>query len=97
MVPFKWLAFESDRTEADKDNQRNHLLDHLQLDQAERAAVIPESHPVCRNLETILEKGQKPTEQDNTDQRQMLEPTELLPHLQMPVPGTRHKDIGYDQ
>ena len=72
-------------------------LDHFQLNQVKRAAVITESHPVCRNLETILEESQKPAKQDNADQRQMLEPTELLFHLQMPVPGTRHKDIGHNQ
>ena len=43
MVPFERLALERDRAEADEDDQRNYLLDHLELDQAERAAVAPEN------------------------------------------------------
>ena len=97
MVPLKRFAFEGYRAETDKDDQRNHLLDHLQLDQVKRPTIIAKDHPVCRNLEAIFEKCQKPAEQDNTDQRQMLEPAELLLHLQVPIPSTRHKDIGCDQ
>ena len=96
MVPFERFAFEGDRTETNKDNQRNHLLDHLQLDQVKRPAIVTKPHPVCRDLKAILEKCQQPAEQDDTDQWQMLKPAELLLHLQMPIPGTRHKDIGYD-
>lgn len=54
MVPLKRLAFEGNRTETDKDNQRNHLLDHLQLDQVKRPAIIAKTHPVGRDLETIF-------------------------------------------
>ena len=56
MVPLKRFAFEGNRTKTDKDNQRNHLLDHLQLDQVKRPAIITETHPVCRDLKTIFKK-----------------------------------------
>ena len=97
MVPVERFALERHRAEADKDHECDHFLDHLQLDQAERSAVVPETDPVGGDLEAIFEKGEEPAEQHDVYQRQMIEPAELLPHLQMPVPGTGHEDIGHDQ
>lgn len=96
MVPFERLALERDRAEADEDDQRNYLLDHLELDQAERAAVLAEADPVGGHLKTVFEKGQEPAEEDHADQGQVLEPAELLFHLQMPVPGAGHEDVRDD-
>ena len=54
MIPLKRFAFEGNRTKTDKNNQRNHLLDHFQLNQVERSPVIPETDAIRRYLETIL-------------------------------------------
>lgn len=97
MVPLERLAFESYRTESYESDQRDHLLDNLQLDQAERSSIIAETDPVGWNLEAIFEKRQEPAEEDYTDQGQMLEPTELLFELKVPIPGTRHEYVGNDQ
>ena len=54
MVPFERLALERDRAETNEDHQRNHLLDHLELDQAERAAILAETDPVGGYLKAVL-------------------------------------------
>ena len=54
MVPFKRLPLKSDGTEGHEYHQRNHLLDHFQLNQVERSPVIPETDAIRRYLETIL-------------------------------------------
>ena len=53
-VPFKRLPLKSDGTEGHEYHQRNHLLDHFQLNQVERPPVIPETDAIRRYLETIL-------------------------------------------
>ncbi len=97
MVPFERLALERDRAETNEDHQRNHLLDHLELDQAERAAILAETDPVGGYLKAVLEKGQEPAEEDHADQGQVLKPAELLFHLQMAVPGACHEDVRDDK
>ena len=97
MIPMERLALESRRTENDEDNERDHLLDHLKLHQAERAAIVAEAHSVGGHLKTVLKKRQHPAEQNHTDKRQMVEPAELLAHLQMAIPRTRHENIGNNQ
>ena len=48
MVPFKRLPLKSDGTEGHEYHQRNHLLDHFQLNQVERSPVIPETDAIRR-------------------------------------------------
>ena len=78
MVPFKRLPLKSDGTEGHEYHQRNHLLDHFQLNQVERSPVIPETDAIRRYLETILKKSEKPTKQDYAKQRKMLEPAKTV-------------------
>ena len=66
--------------------QRNDLLNHLELNRREAAI----SEPIGGNLKAILKEGDAPADEDDLPQR-------LLPKLQMPIPGNRHKDIGEDE
>ena len=96
MIPFERKVLEEDQRKARKDYQRDHLLDDLQLDKAEWAALLLEADPIGGHLKTIFEEGYPPADQDNREQGRM--PGAVLPKkTQMPVPGHRHKRIGKDQ
>ena len=97
MIPMERLALERRGTEKDENDQSNNLLYHLELHQTERTTIVAKPDAIGRYLEAILEQGQKPTEQNDTEQRQMGEPAELLAHLQMAIPSARHKNVGYNQ
>ena len=97
MVPMKGLPFESGRTKQHKNNQGDDLLDHLELHQAERAAIVAKPNTVGWHLKAVLKQSQEPAEQDDTKQWQMVEPAKLLAHLQVTIPSTRHENVGYNQ
>ena len=96
MIPVQRLALEKDHREDGEDNERNHLLYHLQLHEAEGAAVLTESQPVGRNLAAILQQGNTPTEQNDPVERPVADNLHLL-QLQVAIPGQRHKNVGYDK
>lgn len=77
-----------------KDGQRYHFLYHLELHNVERSAIVAETETVGRYLQTIFEESDAPTESYDTYQRQGGKPTELLFHLQVPISGNGHKDVG---
>ena len=60
MVPFKRLPLKSDGTEGHEYHQRNHLLDHFQLNQVERSPVIPETDAIRRYLKQYSKKAINP-------------------------------------
>ena len=97
MVPMKRLTLKCGRTENDEHDQGDDLLNHFELHQAKWPAIVAKPDAVSRHLEAILKQSQKPTEQDDTEQRQMVEPAELLAHLQMAIPSTRHENVRYNQ
>ena len=82
MIPMERLALERRGTEKDENDQSNNLLYHLELHQTERTTIVAKPDAIGRYLEAILEQSQKPTEQNDTEQRQMVEPADLLAHLQ---------------
>ena len=90
------LPLEQERSENREDNQGNHFLQDFELDQAERPSVSLETDAVRRNLERVLEQGNRPRKQDNGIQRPVRTDFHFL-ELQMPVPGECHEDIGNDQ
>ena len=67
MIPFKGKVFEKDQGKSREDDQRDHLLDHLELDQVEGAAFLLETDPVGGHLETIFKKSNPPTDEDNSE------------------------------
>ena len=96
MVEAHWLRPEQHHREDGEHKQRYGLLDHLQLPERERAARAGEPRAVGRNHKTVFNARHQPTQQDDHWQRQFREPRVGL-QLQVPVPGTRHKDIRAQQ
>ena len=76
----KGLCFEDQKGEYSKDHQGDHLLDDLQLDQAEGTSVFPEPDPVGWNLESVLEQGDAPAYQDDRDKPEFTGP---LPFVEL--------------
>ena len=60
MVPVQVGALEHDVGNDAEDGQRDALLDDLQLNEVERAAVLDESQTVGGYLTTILKEGNAP-------------------------------------
>ena len=96
MIEPETLGTEHQQGKQRENRERDHLLQHLEFDQRERASVVAESDPIGRDLETILEKGNAPTDYDHPDQRQCIEPLHGT-EFQVAIPGKGHKDIRNDQ
>ena len=73
------------------------LLYHLQLYQAERAAVALKAHPVGRYLAAVLEESDGPRERYHANKRPLGRHACSL-QLQMPIPSQSHKNVAkYEQ
>ncbi len=79
-----------------KDDERNDFLKHLQLKQAERAAISFKANPVRRHLKHIFKQRKAPTDQNNCENSCFLQPTHF-PELQMSIPRQGHENIGNNQ
>ena len=60
MIPLECLSFEKYCHKYGEHGERDDLLNHLELHQAERAAVAVESDSVGRNLCAIFEERHSP-------------------------------------
>jgi hypothetical protein len=90
------LGFENDEGKDRKDQQRNDLLDHLELKEAEGAAVAIESDTVCRYLKGVLKQGNAPADKYDADETQIAEAFHVF-ELEVPVPCQCHECIGNDK
>ena len=97
MVPLQRLPTEEDYREERKDRNRHHLLDHLELHQAEGTAVADIAVAIGRNLKGVLEERQAPAQQDNQIEWRVVRDDPHLLQLDVPVPGEGHKDVGGHQ
>lgn len=93
MVPVERLPLEEDVSHDGKDDERDTLLDDLELDQAEGAAIALEANAVGWHLTTIFEEGNAPRENDDANQRPVGRDARLL-QAKMAVPGQRHEDVA---
>ena len=91
MVPVQMGALKHDVGNDTEDGQRDALLNHLQLDEVERAAVLNEPQPVGGYLTAVFEEGNHPRKGDDTYQRPVVRDAILL-KFQMPIPSERHED-----
>ena len=97
MVPMQALSLKENVGYHCKYAKTDTLLYHLQLYQAERAAVALEAHPVGRHLAAILEESNSPRERYHADKRPLGRHACSL-QLQMPIPSQSHKDVAkYEQ
>lgn len=90
------FVLEKQERENNKDRERDHFLDHLQLHQGKRPAVLLEADAVCRHLQQIFEQGDAPADEDDADESKALAPLHLL-EFEMPIPRQRHKSVGQDE
>ncbi len=76
--------------------KRDNLLNHLELDEGEGAAVDVGADSVGRDLGTVLKKSDTPGKKDDCNKRPAFRNLHFL-QLQMPVPGECHTDVGDDK
>jgi len=96
MIPLQSLVFEQYEGENRKYYQCNHLLDHFQLEQRKRSAILLVTHFVGGHHETIFHKRYEPTRQDQPHQSCFLKKFQVL-KFQVAIPGKGHKHVGKDQ
>lgn len=87
------LSLEEDVGYYGKDDERDTLLNDLQLNQRERSAVANEAVSVGWYLAAVLQKGDEPAEYNNTKQRPVGTDPCLL-KFKMSVPCKRHEDVA---
>ena len=92
MVKREGLLLEEDQHEDGEDGQREELLDHLELPEVERSAVVNEADTVGGHHEAVFDQGDAPAEKDDQRQREFAEPSGTL-QFQVTVPRERHEDI----
>lgn len=94
MVPLNWLALEDCSNNNNKDNQRDSLLNDLELHQVEWATGFMITDTVGWDCYAILEKREAPREQNNHKQRPIADRRIHLLQLEIAIPGKSHKDVG---
>lgn len=92
MVPAQRLVLEGDEREDGEHEERDHLLDDLQLHQCEGAAVPDKTDPVGGNHEGVFEKGDPPGKENDRVERPTADQLGAL-KFQVGVPGERHEDV----
>jgi len=78
MVPVELLSLKHHIGNHSEDNQRDALLDDLQLYQREWATVTLETNAVGRYLTAILEEGYDPRKSNDPDERPIATCSSLL-------------------
>lgn len=96
MIHREGLVFEEDEHEDSEDGQREELLNHLELPEIERSAVVDEANAVGGHHETVFDQRDAPAEKNDQRQRQLAEPRNAL-QLQMAVPRKRHEHVRTNQ
>ena len=96
MVDCEGLLLEKYQHEDGEDGQREELLNHLELPEIERTAILDEANAVGGHHKTVFDQGDAPTEKDYHWQRELAEPCRAL-QLQMTVPCKRHKHVRTNQ
>ena len=96
MVPVQRLGLEAESQNKREYDERYALLDDLELDQVEGAAVDIGPQSVGGNHKAVLKQSQTPGCQYNKDKRPVCTDLHLL-KLKVSVPRKSHKDIGYNQ
>ena len=100
MIPLKRFVLAEKQHEGGEDDKRDYLLNHFQLPQRERPPVFDAADPVGRNLKTVFEQGDAPTQQHDGCERHPFEfrleydvRVTILGHLQRGGRPTAHDRI----
>lgn len=78
MVPRKVFALKKEGDDDGEHDERDDFLNHLELDEAERTAVVEQSHAVSGHLAHIFEERNTPREENDHDERPVGADTVLL-------------------
>ena len=76
-----------------EDEQRNDFLNHLQLNECKRSAIIYEADAIGWHLTNVLKEGYSPREGDNGNQGPVFTNARFA-QFQMTVPSKGHKYIA---
>ena len=94
MVPVELLVLEDEVGNHGEDHQRDAFLNHLELDEVERTAIIDKANAVGGNLTAVLEEGNHPGEGNDEVERPVRRDARLL-KTQVTIPGESHEDIAH--
>ena len=78
MIEGERLVLEEDQHKNGEDGQREELLNHLELPEVERTAILDESYAIGGHHETVFDQRDTPTEEDDHRQREFAEPSRAL-------------------
>ena len=92
VVPVQGLGLEAEGQDEREHYQRDALLNHLKLNQIERAAGNIGSDAVGRNHNAILKESQSPRGQNNKNKRPVCTDFHLL-EFKVSIPRECHQDI----
>lgn len=78
MVPRKVFSLKEDGDDDGEDDERYDFLNHLELDEAERTAVIEQTHAIGGHLTHVFEERNAPRKENDDDKRPVGANTVLL-------------------
>lgn len=96
MVPLQLLALKQHVGYDTEHNERDNLLDDLELHEREGATITQKTNTIGWYLTTILQKGDNPREENHADQRPMTA-NARIGQLEVAIPGQRHEHIAQNE
>lgn len=87
------FGLEKESRENGENQQCDHFLYDLELQESEGASRAFEAHPVGRDHKAVFKQGDAPADEDDSPQGHTLEKSEP----QLAVPGQGHERVGDDQ
>ena len=92
VIPLKPLAVEHERDDEGKDNERRNFLNHLQLEERERAAVDVGADTIGGHQEAVLNESHSPRSDNYEEKGPACRHVHLL-EFQVSIPCKGHKTI----
>ena len=96
MVPPQFGAFEAEKAKDGENRERNHLLQHFELNEREWAAIAIKPDAIGRHLKAIFKQGQSPRKQNDGIERPIGAVAREL-QLQMAIPCKSHEYVRHDE
>ena len=93
MVPMQVCSLEHDVGNDAEHSQRDTLLNNLQLNEVEGAAILHETDTIGRHLTAVFKESDAPRKRNDTQQGPVVRDAVLL-EFQMPIPSQRHEDVA---
>ena len=90
VVPFQWVTLDKEHRKECEYNQRDNLLDNLELPESEWSAKLVATDAVSGHLEAVLKKCDTPADKHDAYHAVALE---LRFECYMTIPCQCHKDI----